>query len=143
MSTAVRLSQRRSLRSPDTSSGATRSTGLASVPSTHTTWSLADPLDAAPRSSSSAPVDCTSRSGLRAGVLGRVERARCGRPPAPARTRPRATVDGAGQVVGQAAAEPPVAVGAERLGEEAAGVVDARGQLVVGDHARGCGGPGR
>ena len=68
MRTAVRLSQRRSLSSPDTSSGATRSTGLASVPSTHTTWSSPDPLDAGEVVEQRA-ARLHQPHGLRAGVL--------------------------------------------------------------------------
>ena len=84
VSTAVRLSQRRSCSRPDTSSGATRSTGLASVPSTHTTWSSLT-------RSTPDEVGEQRAGGLHAGAralvrrgLGRVERARCGRRPAPA-----------------------------------------------------------
>ena len=122
---------------PTRRAGATRSTGLASVPSTHTTSSAVDPLDAgevlderAARTAPAARPACACPPGRRSGTL----RAAA----STGSTRPRATVMRAGQVVGQARP----CRRWSRCGRSASvrrrpGVVDAGGELVVGDDAAG------
>ena len=90
---------------------------------------------ATPRSSRSALVPTARGAGPGRGCR-RVRRSGTARAAARTRsTRPRATVMRAGEVVGQAAREPSAPVGPEDLDDQAAGVVDPGGELVVGDDA--------